>query len=404
MKRFILILLCLIPMPAAQASEIKTGKTVTVDEKTEENLYLLGGDIQVNEVVMGDLIAAGGEIFLRGDLQDDALLCAGELHVDAQCEDDLRALAGELTITHDIQGDLLVAAGEITLAEDVTVHGSVIGAGGEITINGRVLGDIRLRAGEIALNGDVQGRLDLRAGEIRIDGEISNPSTLAAHEIHLGSRAMFRADVAYWCKEDQIDFSDHLADGVEAHYDSQLKTELADMDWERAFKKGFVVWNGFRLLSGLVLTLLFFGLFRGFFARNAGLAKGQTGNMILYGLGLFIGLPLLSAFAFATVVGIPVGIISTAVFVTATTSSNALAAVIGAYEVKARGTDQWSRINPLLLSLGLFVGLRLIGFLPGIGGLLTTVAGAFAIGWIILAIRGKGKNEAEGESGNEELV
>ena len=398
MKKSFLILCCALASFSLFASEIKTGQDVEVNEKTSENLYLAGGNITINAVVEGDLIAAGGEIYLRDSLLDDVMLGAGELHMDAYCADDFRAIAGEMTISKDVLGDLIVMAGEITIEEGVTIHGSIISAGGEIRINGTVLGDVRMRGGQLELNGKIMGRVDVRGGQIEINNEMGNLVTIAAINIDLGPNALFQSDVSYWAKDGEVDFTDHLAAGVNAHYDTSLKSELADINLEETLKSGIMAWNVFRLISGLFLTLLFFSLFKGFFKRNAGIARNQAGPMILSGVALFFALPLLSAFAFATIVGIPIGIISSAIFIAALTGSSALASVITAFEINKQKEKNWSNSSLLFLSLGLFVALRLIGMVPFFGGFVGLIASGFALGWIISAIRNKRKNQHSGGS------
>jgi cytoskeletal protein CcmA (bactofilin family) len=399
MKQLLTFILLLSACTYSFASDIQTGGNIEINERSTQNLYLIGGDIYINKAVEGDLLAAGGSIYLRDSLLDDVLLAAGSLHLEAYCGDDLRMIAGEVTISEDIMGDLVVTAGEVMIAENVTIHGSVIALAGQIEIYGTVLGDIRASGGEIEIHGDVQGRMDLRAGNIEIDGRIVGLSTLVAKSIDLGSNANFNNDVAYWTKDQDIDFSDHLSTGVVARYDNDLKNELLDINWEKSLKEGLIYWSGFRLISGLVLTMLLFVLLRNYFSRNAGTTAKATASILLTGFGALICLPLISVFAFATIIGIPVGIISSAIFVIILMSSNALASVMGAFELKHYLQKDWSQGRTLLASVGLFVGLRLLSFLPFVGSVVSVAAGALAIGYIIKTIR-KPSNNTPTNEGN----
>ncbi|MEM6378007.1 MAG: polymer-forming cytoskeletal protein, partial [Bacteroidota bacterium] len=340
------------------ASEILTGENIEINERSTQNLYLVGGDISVNSPIEGDLLVAGGNVHVQDSLLDDVLMAAGSLSLEAYCADDLRMVAGEVHIAQDILGDLVVTAGEVKVEKNVTIHGSVIALAGEIEIHGTVLGDVRASGGEVEIHGNVQGRLDIRAGEIEIDGSVDGLSTLVGRSIDLGRSASFQNDVAYWSKEEDVDFTDHLANGVKVHFDQDLRSELLDINWEQSMKEGFIYWSGFRVISGLMMTLLIFVFFRNYFSRNAGTTSKGTLGILFTGLAALICLPLISVFAFATIIGIPVGIISSAVLVILLLSSNALASVMGAFEIKHYLNKDWSQGRTLLASMGLFIGLR----------------------------------------------
>lgn len=399
MKQLFTFLLFCILTTFSFASDIQTGEDIEINKRSTQNLYLIGGNISVNSPVEGDLLVAGGNVHVRDSLLDDVLLAAGSLTMDAYCGDDLRMIAGEVHISQDIHGDLVVTAGEVKIEKNVTIHGSVIALAGEIEIHGTVLGDVRASGGEVEIHGDVKGRVDIRAGEIELDGRMDGFSTLVGKSIELGPNASFQNDVAYWSKAEDVDFSEHLADGVKAHYDQDLRSELLDINWEQSMKEGFIYWSGFRILSGLMMTLLTFVFFRNYFSRNAGTTSKGFLGILFTGLAAIICLPLISVFAFATIVGIPVGIISSAALVILLLSSNALASVMGAFEIKHYLNKDWSQGRTLLASMGLFIGLRLLSFLPFLGSLVSLAVGALAIGYIIKTIRqpGRGSNGQSGE-------
>lgn len=404
MKRSVLLIFGLLCAVFAFGQNLRSGEQVDINEKTNENLYLVGGDIYVNKPIAGDLVAAGGEIHLRDSLLDDVILAAGTLNVEAFCADDLRMIAGEVRISEDILGDLVLMAGEARIEEGVIVHGSVIGAVGDLRIDGKVLGDVKLRAGEVKLRGEVLGQLNIIAGEIDIDGHIKGQSTLAAMEISLGSDATFHNDVNYWTKEGTVDFDDHLQSGSNANFDTGLKNEFMDVNWEKTFKDGKIAFNGFRLISGLFLTLLIFLFGRPYFQRNAGTFLAEPAPVLVKGMITLIGLPVFSALAFATVIGIPVGLITSSLFVVALLSSNALASVIGVFELNKWQDKDWGKGRLLLLSLALFVGIRLLSFIPILGGIFSFAVGAVAIGYIVQTIRRKPKGGLPTNEPNEDLV
>ncbi|MBK7872818.1 MAG: hypothetical protein IPJ74_20155, partial [Saprospiraceae bacterium] len=56
---FLCFLASLLPI---QASNVRGGDHVSINNTMNENLYVAGGNIRVNATINGDIIGAGGEI------------------------------------------------------------------------------------------------------------------------------------------------------------------------------------------------------------------------------------------------------------------------------------------------------------------------------------------------------
>lgn len=387
----LLISFLLLNVGIAGASDVKTGKTVTLSKDAPNNVYVAAGDVNINAKVNGDLVSAGGKIRVNGATQQDVLLAGGEIRLNAQSEGDVRILGGEVRVTENVKGDLTVTGGEITIDKGVSIGGDLIVAGGEVRLNGNVLGKVHIAGGNLYLNGNVEGGIEAKAGLIEIYGRINGESEIAAKKLILGSSAFFGGNVKYWTERHSPSFSGKLADGVKASYSSSLKPDWAD--WEFKLKDvSHKVKRGvgfFQVFSGLFMTILLIAFGDKMFTRYAGQASRNAGPALGLGAMLIFGIPVLSSIAIATVIGIPVGVIGMGAFGLMMSTSVALPAVIAAYEWRKLKNQTWSRGGVTLVAMALFLGLRLVSHIPFVGWIVGFAAAAIAFGYIYMIIRKK---------------
>ncbi len=383
----------------SQASDYKAGKRVVVNETQDENIYIAGKEIVVNAVVNGDLIVAGGEVQINNDIRDDATIVGGEIQVMGVAGSDLRVFGGEILITKDVHGDLVITGGEVEIAEGVTIWGDLVVAGGEVESYGLVKGSVKAAGGEIDLGGVIEGELDLVGGEVELYATVNGASAISAQMLHLGRNAQFFSDVRYWSKDGHSDFEDHMMNDAQARFDSSLKKEF---NFEFNMKKAIWSFAIFRILSGIALISLLVAVFGRFFAKNAGGVRDQMGSYLGAGLLMYFGLPLASAIAFGTVIGIPLGVVGMSLFIIVLVVANALTAVVAAYELREHRKENWNTGAMIGISIGLFVALRILSMIPVGGGLVNFALSAVAIGYVVKNIRKK-RNNTEVHS-SEEIV
>ena len=118
---------------------------------------------------------------------------------------------------------------------------------------------------------------------------------------------------------------------------------------------------------------------------------------------LFLALPIISAISFATIIAAPVGVVGFALFVIVLVVANALTAVVMAYEVEKTRISTWTDFTRILVALGFFVAFRLIGLIPVAGSIITFVAAAVGVGYVLKMIRQKPNNE-DNDSTDFEVV
>src|SRR4030067_3260414 len=101
MKRLVIILGALLvltaPIPAL-AVVPRAGQTVIFSESLEDDLYVVGGTVDVAGTVDGDVVAAGGTVTLSGPASGGILAAGGTVRITSAIGRSLRAAARGLTL------------------------------------------------------------------------------------------------------------------------------------------------------------------------------------------------------------------------------------------------------------------------------------------------------------------
>ncbi|MFN7119713.1 MAG: hypothetical protein ACK4TA_23155 [Saprospiraceae bacterium] len=389
---FLLAILGLLTAAPLHASHIKGGNEVTIAEPVDGNLYTAGGDIRINAPIAGDLVCAGGDIWINELVAADVILVGGEAKITNKIGGDVRLASGNLTIAADVAGDLVVAGGELTIEQGVTIGGDVIIAGGKVIFDGATQGNIKMVGGEMIFNGKTAGKMELKGGKIYFNGEVKGDATLAAQELNIGSNAAFYSTVQYWNEKGDANFDGHLYEGATANYKENLKFKTK-LDRE-VVKQGLVAFAIFRFAAAALLMTLLVALFGKFFTKHSGYIRENVGNHAGTGLLFLLGVPVVAALAFATVIGIPVGFIMLSGYGIALMLANSLTAVVAAYELKKYLNRDWNKGILIAVALGAFVALRLVGMLAIPGKFIVFAATAIALGAVINWMR-KGWQKAD---------
>ena len=371
---FTLFLGFLFALPS-QASVIRGGETVSIDQPSEENHYLAGGEIYVRAPIGGDVFAMGGSIEISAPVADDVMLAGGELILKAPIGGDLRVAGGEVSIEANIAGDLLIAGGEVTVHPGVLIGGDLLLMAGNLEFHGEVGGDARIMGGEIELEGGSLQALQARAGKLQINTVVRGPSSLVAEAIELGGEARFLGDVEYWSENGEIDFGPYLGEGASARLNPDLATERKDAG------PGWML-PVYRFLAGALLIVLLVYFAPSFFRKHAGYVSQHLGSSFGYGAAYFILVPLLAIIAMVTIIGLPVGLIMLAGYGVSLLLGGALASVILAYELEKRQGRHWTTGKVILVAIGISLGIRLVSLIPVLGWLVVFFLLAVTFGYL----------------------
>jgi hypothetical protein len=148
--------------------------TISSDERIDGDLYVFGGDINVDGDVTGDLVVFGGTVSIAGEIGGDLLVGAGTVELSGSVLGDIRAGAGQVTLRGDVGEDILAGTGQ--LRADGDVGGDIIFGAGLVDIGGTVAGDVLGWTGSYSVSGEVLGTEDVTIEDTDRDIDVERPN------------------------------------------------------------------------------------------------------------------------------------------------------------------------------------------------------------------------------------
>lgn len=360
---FLVGLLGILLSPPVLAQE--AGDFVVKTGSINEDVYLVGGQVQVLAEVQGDVVVAGGQIRVERQVTGDALLAGGSVEVRGAVLDDIRAAGGEVIVAGSVGGDALLAGGRIKLTPDAAVGERAWLAGGDVEMAGRVGRELRIGAGSVTLSGEVKGNV-----------------MLAARRITLLPTARIEGNLTYWSPEPADIPDEAQIAGIITHV--RVEPEPGIVGAAGPLSRAIFLLG--LLLVGIVLIKLF-PRFSIAAARTIGCDPWKSLGL---GLALLVTTPIAAALLMATVIGIPLGFVALAVYFV-TLLAGFLTGILFFGELVARRlgrgaglTTRW-KMGALAIA---FIVLWFLQFFSGFGGLVSFLALLFGLGaWTLHTYR-----------------
>lgn len=339
-----------------QKQQFVTGERVEVtNANVADDIFALGGDVIFESVSAKGVIAAGRSLSLKGITADDLIVGGGRMDVSGDIKDDVIAavcpfcpIMGRLHLTNGMQiGD-----------------------------------DARLAGRDIAVDGRIGGDLYAAAQQFRLSGEVVGNARIEADRIALTPGARIGGDLLYTSQT-----KPEVADGA------VIAGQVRQVESQLPFAEGLPeswIWYGVLAVIGFVLAILLLGVALqlvapGLLSNAVATVQAKPWATLGRGLVLVLLVPIAIALLMASVIGIPIGMVTAAAFVVLVALAFvAIAYCIGLYVRRLFGrqdvpTGSGSRI--LWTSLGIFI-LLIIGLIPFIGwaiGVLAMIAGLGAV-------------------------
>lgn len=365
MKNLAMLLLGLCSILSFGQSE--KSKEIVIDKVQTDDTYRAGETIKVNAVVQGDLVIAGGNLIVKDSIHGDLTGAGGELSIEGPIGDDVRVAGGKITIDSDIGDDVIVFGGEVIITENARINGKLICFAGDVTVNGEVI-----------------EALDIRGGNVSVNGTIRGASKLMGEDISIGSNAKFYKDVEYWNSDEALDFKNSLVN-AKAEYNEDLAEEKSQLSLTTFGTASITLW-AYYILSAFLVILVLHALFRNAFISAV---EGLENNLLKsFGFGLIylFGIPLLILIAFLILIGIPLGLFATVVFLFSLLFGHLVAALLVAYYLKNRKEKNWGFWRVTFLAVFIAVILRLLTIIPFAGILISVVILAISYGALTLKV------------------
>ena len=360
---FLFIVLCSL----GSFSQAEKEGEILINKTQQDDTYSAGETINVNAVVHGDLVIAGGKLIVNDSVYGDLTAAGGELFLNSYVADDVRIAVGRATIDSEVGDDLIVFGGEVILTENAIIQGN-----------------LTCYAGNIEINGIVHGKLDIKGSDVLINGTIKETSKIIGEDFTIGPNAKFHKGVEYWNSDGEIDFNTSLVNS-EAQFNEDLSDEESDLSLTTLGTTSLSSWI-YYILSAFLMILVLHGLFRNTFSTAVeGIEKNWL-KSFGFGLLYLLGIPILIILALLMIVGIPLGLFATVIFIFSLLFGNQIAALLLVYYYKHTKEKNWGFWSVTFLALLCAIVLRLLTTIPYAGILLSVVILSITYGALTLKV------------------
>ena len=326
-----------------------------------EDVLATGSGPTVMDSVPGDVILMGRDVLFSGSAGGDYLGAGGEQMIGGRIHGSIRAAGGETHVTAAVDRNVTIAGGSVALDSAADI--------------GR---NAYLFAGEVNVSGTVRGSLLASGGSVTLNGVIGRDVEISGGELHVGPRAQIAGNLRYRVPARKV------------HIDPAAR--ISGTVIAVPVSRGWGVWHWLWMLGFLVAGAVAVALLPRFSTESAELSARSPVRSGLVGLGWIILAAIAIVIAAITVIGIPLALLTTAVYITLVYLGRVPVAIwLGA--LLLRGRARPGREGALLSFLvGGFL-LIVVQLIPLIGQLAIALATCVGIGAILLRINALRKNQ-----------
>jgi cytoskeletal protein CcmA (bactofilin family) len=332
------------------AGTIIDDSVVASPDKTRRNIDIAG-------TIKGDLVVFGDLITIRGSVEGNVLAFARRVEISGTIGGSLVSAGQTVIVSGHVGRNLVGAGGTVTLGNAAEVASNVIAMAGEAVVEGKTGRDFGFFGGVLDMRGDIARHLVFRGGQAS-----------------LGDTTRVGGDlIAFAQKEESV----QIASGAVIQGKRNISPIPRPQAESRFLTARFYIWQIVRILAAFVAGLLLFKLVP--WLAPAGIASGKQW-LISGGIGflVLVSVPLAAIIVGFTVIGLPVALISLALWAAGLYFSKIIVAEFVGRSIMNRGG-----------AVPLLAGLLLVIFavnLPWIGGLINFLLCLMGLGAIVMAI------------------
>jgi cytoskeletal protein CcmA (bactofilin family) len=339
----------ILPAPAG-ATEFRKAQTAEVkqEETIKGDIYLSGERIRIEGTVDGDVYAAGKDIDIDGHVTGDVISGCQAMRVRGRVDGNVRAAGNNGIISGSVGRSVTWFGDSVTIDSTGKVGGSLSMFGGNVAVDGQLGRDILFFGNGVSVNGTVLGGIWEKGNTLNIASTGQVDGRIQFHgenEASVSSGAKLASPVEFTKREHKSEYST-------GHY----------YIWR-------IIWTAAFILLGLVLFLLVPK-----FASDAVIAGERVGAPIGLGVLIFFGVPIAAILACVTVVGLPLGLLTFALWFLAVNCAELVVGTVVGNWIFGKTTDTWGLIGRMAAGFAIvrivytpIAPLHIIGFLVGLG-------------------------------------
>lgn len=392
MKKYLSIIIAItfiLSTQSASALMLNAGESVNIKESVEGDAYLAGQTVRIQENIIGDAIIAGGVVDIDSLITQDAIIAGDKININQEIGDDVRLAGSTVIIKADVKEDVIAFAETLIIDKDVTISGSIIAFVSKFQLDGTVNGNINIASVESTITGNVVGDTKIRTANFNLEGTLAGKTEFVAEgKVNITESAKFGDTVNYGYTQ-ELDLAKNLEEGVTAKLDSELlQSQLERKQILPNMFSGMLV---FRILSAALVILLVAWLAGKFTSRAAkNLEEGKDfRKAFFYGILLFF-LPIsIIVLLLISIIGIPVALFLTFAYLSMIFFSQSITSFIIAQWLNHKYKLNQPKAQIFLVSLGIYIIMYLIKFIPILGVLTGLVLTYIAFGALVIEYRKK---------------
>lgn len=249
-----------------------------------QNVYLVGGTVNVPGPVAGDAVTVGGTIIISGKVDRDIAAFGGNISIIGGSAEDVRAAGGNVTVGGKVNGEIMAAGGQVTVTTDAIVAK-----------------DSYLAGGTLVFAGTEKGNLTLAGGRIRIDGTVNGDLTIKrAEKVTFGSQAVVKGAIAYSAPAEAT-----IEDGAQLASTPVFRKTLSLREGlrPRLFVAFFGFWFFLKAVAVLAAAYLLWYLRRRDMTAALESVYGHFWRTLFGGFAVLVLVPVAGVILFFTVIG-----------------------------------------------------------------------------------------------------
>jgi len=293
--------LCLWPLASLHAVGARAGNSIYVAEGEiiDGNFYAIGENITIDGTISGDLIAIAQTITVNGRVEGDIITISQDTTVNGSVGGNIRSAGNSSTINGAVTRNVNVFGNKIVFGPDSRIGWDIYLVGANTEMRGTIDGSLSGQAGQALITGKIGKNVNLKL-----------PNNGSGQKLTIVSGAIINGDVIYTANNAaSISEKSSIAGKVQQKIAATSETN-ALLLW--FWRKLFAIFSA--LAIGLVLI---------FAGRNISLKilnkiSDTPSKMLLPGLIIMLILPPIALILIFTLIGIPLALIISAWWITAT--------------------------------------------------------------------------------------
>jgi cytoskeletal protein CcmA (bactofilin family) len=367
----VILAMCMMAVIATPvlALDARTGQTVTVPagETVEGDLYVAGSSIVIDGTVNGDVFAAGQTLTINGKVNGGVSLAGQTIILNGDVSNGARIAGQSITINSNIGRDLVVFGTDLSISSKSVINGDLMLGINNANINAFIKGNIKGGGTDITISNAVGGSVELKVNNLT-----------------LVSGAKIQGDMTYTAKKLVEIQSGASVLGTTTHKQPEPRKSalpvLAGIS---------IVWHILGFVMILIIGIILILLASGKTNEMSNAIKEKPWQSLVWGAVILCLTPIAAIIVMITVIGLPLGLITLALYLIALYLSQIpVALLLGRLIIRQNRELDSKGLMIGALALGLFI-LLILRAIPFIGWIIGLLIVLFGMGTLVTMMRKK---------------